>query len=505
VLFNPTTPGTYQYQLATSVVIPSVSLEPGVAGVTLNANNGFNTTGILLSGGNDLAITGTNLFSNTSSSGARTLIVLNPSTTLSMSAAIGLPASGSVNIENIIGGQGFVVFTGTTNQLPSSTSAVTILKLNGGVLRGTATNLNWAAGMGTELDFRGGVLEYDVSGGSATFNRSLSSVQVSWTAADGAGSGGFSAYAGPGNGNGNTLTVNMPNNFNPFSLGSQIRDEYALKFGSTKSNATVIWQNSLDLGAPTTYRARQIDVTLGVGNAADKTQLTALIQGGANADLLKSRTGVLELTANNTYAGNTLVQGGTLRVIGQTGTNSGTGTGSVFVYNGATLGGTGRVAGAVTVLPGGTLAPGASPGILTVAGAVTFSSGSAFAVALNGPTPGNGANNYGQLNLTGGGSANLGGATLLTNLGYAPSAADSLSIITGGPITGTFINAPNNTPFPIGSFGGTTYTATITYGATAMVVSNFQPVPEPAHLLALAAAGLGVACFVRRRRAGRVT
>jgi autotransporter-associated beta strand protein len=111
---------------------------------------------------------------------------------------------------------------------------------------------------------------------------------------------------------------------------------YALKFGSLKSNATVVFQNpvSLGTGAPTANgvnRNRLIEVTGGVGNAADKTQLTGVISGDAGYDLVKSGTGVLETIAANTYNGNTVVTAGELRIKGG---YSGSGA---YVVNGGNL------------------------------------------------------------------------------------------------------------------------------------------------------------------------
>jgi fibronectin-binding autotransporter adhesin len=516
VLFSPSVAGTYQLATSVSGAIPSVSLEPEAAGVTLNANNGFNTTGILLSGGNNLTITGSDLFSNPSRV-VQTLVVLNPTTVLTTSAAISQPASGAVNIENIISGQGTIVFNGTTNQLPASSSAVTILKLNGGVLRGTATNLNWAAGDGTELDFRGGVLEYDVGGGSASFTRSLTSSQVTWSAGDGAGSGGFSAYAGPGNGNGNTLTVNLANNSNPVTWGSAgtLRDEYALKFGSATSNSTVIWQNAIDLSSTTTYHARQINVTLGVGNSADKTQMTGLIEGGANADLLKTGTGALELSANNSYTGNTFVQAGTLRAMGQTSPNSGTGMGSVFVSAGATLGGTGRIAGAVTLNAGGTILPGNSSavGTLTLNGGLTVIGAGIISTVISGtgsPAPfGSGGSNLGTVpnptninfvNLTGGAftfdstainlAVNGAGTTFTTGQSYSYQIAQ----VAGQ----NFSTLDIVNPAQFTNIGFTPAVESLTGNSSGAVFLNITPVPEPTHVLFFA--GVLAAAYQRRRR-----
>ncbi len=101
------------------------------------------------------------------------------------------------------------------------------------------------------------------------------------------------------------------------------------------------------------------------------------IQEFGPSGLLQVGTGTLNLTNNNTYTGNTVVDGGTLLVNNTTG--SATGSGDVFIDGTATLGGNGSIAGNVTVDSDATLSPGMSPGRLDVGG-VGFNPGSAFDV-----------------------------------------------------------------------------------------------------------------------------
>ena len=108
--------------------------------------------------------------------------------------------------------------------------------------------------------------------------------------------------------------------------------------------------------------------------------MTGIISGsGSNvAALTKLGGGTWTLSnANNTYTGETTVSGGKLVVDGNISTSVLTN-----VNDTATLGGIGTT-GAVTVLNGGTLAPGSSAGTLTVSGALTLNSLSKLAFELN--------------------------------------------------------------------------------------------------------------------------
>jgi fibronectin-binding autotransporter adhesin len=259
----------------------------------------------------------------------------------------------------------------------------------------------------------------------------------------------------------------------------------------------LIGSNSLALTGPADLNGGQRSIE----NAALGTVFTlGDVTGAGSSNLLVNQGGAqlfashapVRLAGTGSYAGTTTVVTGPFLVDGTlTGSTS-----AVTVNSGATLGGTGTISRPVSV--NGTLAPGDSPGILNVTAPVTLNSGSVFAVELNGPTPGNGPNNHDQLNLTGGGSVNLGGATLTVTLsnGYVPAnmtSGDTLTIITGGPVSGTFANGNS---IVINGF----YPATIQYGSNSVVL-QFQPVPEPAHALLFAAGAAGLWRLRRRRRA----
>ena len=100
------------------------------------------------------------------------------------------------------------------------------------------------------------------------------------------------------------------------------------------------------------------------------------------AELIKSGSGLLNLTNYNTYTGGTSLDNGTLMISNTTG--SATGTGVVEVNNGSQFAGTGITESPVMVNEGGIVAPGnSSLGIFTVNNNVTLLSGSNLNVEVN--------------------------------------------------------------------------------------------------------------------------
>lgn len=102
------------------------------------------------------------------------------------------------------------------------------------------------------------------------------------------------------------------------------------------------------------------DAVADIGNAGSVAAGTDGIAAASGVPLVKRGQGTLNLWGANSYAGGTQVEAGTLRI-------NGTSNSAVTVQAGATLGGTGRITGAASILGDGHLAPGASAGTLTIA------------------------------------------------------------------------------------------------------------------------------------------
>jgi autotransporter-associated beta strand protein len=356
VLFVGPSQANQTVTLSGSNPLASVVLEPQAEGTTINVGAGgqINTLGVMVSGTRDITITGGSLFS-ASTAGPRALIVVNPTTRLFTNSNLA-----AHNSPVTITGPGMVVLTGTGNQIAfSSPQNVTI---GGGTVRVTSTNFNLAT---ATINFRGGVLEYDISGGNYIFNFAVGtgSNQVNWTGTNEFGGGGFSAYSST---SGRTLFVNLFGDARrlTWNSGAFLADGYALKFGSPYSNAPVAWQNPIQMDSltPGRYLVREIQVIRGTGTDADRTILVGVISGSTSTDLLKTGSGTLELAAQNTYRGNTLIQAGTLIVSDNASIGTGASrSGDVIVGSGARLAGTGALfpddasGKQVIVQPGGTI------------------------------------------------------------------------------------------------------------------------------------------------------
>ena len=151
----------------------------------------------------------------------------------------------------------------------------------------------------------------------------------------------------------------------------------------------------------------------------------------------KNGFGTLALTAHNTFSGVTTLNEGTLLIEGSVGAG--------VTVNGGTLGGSGTIdGGPVSMVGSGSVAPGDSPGRLTVDDDVVLVSAGSFNVELDGTMAGD---EYDQLQVTGGGrGVTLNDAVLHVTLGFAPAHSDSFVIIdnveSDSSVVGTFQGLP---------------------------------------------------------------
>ena len=195
-------------------------------------------------------------------------------------------------------GEGVVTLTNAAN---SYTGATIIAN---GALRiatnETALPGGFATGgpSGGNLVLDGGVLEIGLA---TAFTRALGTGadQVQFT-----GDGGFSAFDTTA---GLTRTVTLGGSV-AWGSGSFVPTGNALLLSSNYSNGLVDFTNAINLGDA----VREVRVANG-SNAVD-ARLSGVLGGNAGGGLNKTGAGTLELTADNTYTGETRISGGALRI-----------------------------------------------------------------------------------------------------------------------------------------------------------------------------------------------
>jgi autotransporter-associated beta strand protein len=181
------------------------------------------------------------------------------------------------------------------------------------------------------------------------------------------------------------------------------------------------------------------DGTLVINRSTGLTIAGAIFGAGS---LEQNGTGTTILAGTNSYTGATTVNAGTLQVDGSL-------TSPITVQSGATLKGNGAI-GDVN-FNGGTLAPGASAGILSSRN-VILSASTTYEVEIGGSSPG--AGGYDQLKVTG--AVVLGQATLSTLMlnGFDPAHGIQLMIVENDQsdaVVGTFAGLGEGSIFANGS------------------------------------------------------
>jgi autotransporter-associated beta strand protein len=151
---------------------------------------------------------------------------------------------------------------------------------------------------------------------------------------------------------------------------------------------------------------------------------------GAISKIIKTGTGEMKITNDNTYSGGTIVEKGTLIIANSNG--SATGTGKVVIRNGGTLSGSGYSKSPV-VVEKGTISPGISGiGVLTIINNIDMNEDSYYLSEIN-------TNNLTSDLLVVAGEINLNGTLYLSISGANGfSENDSIKILNAGKINGDF-------------------------------------------------------------------
>jgi len=185
--------------------------------------------------------------------------------------------------------------------------------------------------------------------------------------------------------------------------------------------------------------------------ASDRTSSSLILQSGSQ------KVASTEILANATLTANTTLTSQT-----------------VTVDSGGTLKGVGTIVGALT--NAGTVAPGSSPGVLTVQGSYTSAGNATLVIEVDGATPGTGAGHHDQIVVTGTpGTFTAAGTLVATTRGISGSASNSYTPSLGQ--TFTIVSASGGI---LGSFSGLTQPASglasgtrfdLSYGRTSLTLA----------------------------------
>ncbi len=204
-----------------------------------------------------------------------------------------------------------------------------------------------------------------------------------------------------------------------------------VEFNNATRNYAIAGTGSINLATSTA--ADPVSPSIAVVAGSHEFQLAVNLQGDTVADINSDAT----LTFNNALnlGGQTLTKSGDGAIVVNNQLNSG---GGALIGLSGTISGSGTVGGNLDNTSS-TVAPGNSPGVLTVNGNYTQGSGGTLEIEVTGTSPGE--SGHDQLSVTG--AASLDGTLdIVPQAPYAdPSvrgASENMVILTAGTVTGTF-------------------------------------------------------------------
>ncbi|MGY3230956.1 fibronectin-binding autotransporter adhesin [Luteibacter sp. HA06] len=406
----------------------STTVDAGTLQIASDANLGASTAALTLNGGT-LHTTGN--------------VVSQRTLNLAGNAAVTTDAGTSLTSTGTVTGTGGLVKTGAGTLVLSGNNTFT----GGAQLNGGTLSISSDANLGATAN------AVTLNGGNLAVTSSITTAR-DIVVASGGGSittdtGATLSQTGSISGNGTltklgggTLIVSGSNTFTGGTLvnGGTIR----IDSGSSLGTGDIILQGGTLQTYATLGTGQKVLVSgdSGVNVTAGTTTVLSgdIDTNGSSGCFIKSGAGALSLTGRASLNQGTCVQNGTLRANGTLDSSF------VTVDSIGTLRGIGRINGPVSV--SGRLAPGNSPGTLTVDGTVTMNAGSTFEADIDGNGTGTGKGNYSRLLVVGAGHQFIAGGTLEPLLRgitgdasntFTPVLGDTYRVVTAeGGIVGRF-------------------------------------------------------------------
>ena len=295
----------------------------------------------------------------------------------------------------------------------------------------------------------------------------------------------------------------------PFGLGSLTLRSGTLRSTGTASreiNTSVVLDGAVTLGSTTAGQTGIITVTNSGSTTVASNSVVTIVDGGTTAwnqatsgagAVTKAGSGILIFTGSGgslTHSGSTVVQAGTLIMKANLAS-----AGAVSVLNGATLFGSGTIAGPATVQSGGILSPGSAA---SSAGVLTFGSSLGLSgqtlLEMTGTDRGS---QYDAFTIAGG--LTYGGSLQLQFSGTLPEG--TYNLFSGFSSQSNSFSTISLTGGYSGSLTNNSGVWTGTFGSQSLTFSNATGdlliVPEPTTgLLTGLACAMAAATLSRRRR-----